>query len=54
VRGPYDGIDFLPIAKGEGPLASASPVMTTARLLIGLVPITGGKIIYDGQELNAP
>jgi peptide/nickel transport system ATP-binding protein len=50
-----DGVSFS-IAKGEtlGVVGeSGCGKSTTARLLIGLVPATGGKIIYDGQELGA-
>lgn len=50
-----DGVSFS-IAKGEtlGVVGeSGCGKSTTARLLIGLIPPTGGSILYDGQELGA-
>ena len=50
-----DGVSFS-IAKGEtlGVVGeSGCGKSTTARLLIGLTPPTGGAILYDGQELGA-
>ncbi|WP_028029214.1 ABC transporter ATP-binding protein [Gemmobacter nectariphilus] len=50
-----DGVSFT-IAKGEtlGVVGeSGCGKSTTARLMIGLIEATGGKIIYDGQELGA-
>ncbi|XDA98731.1 oligopeptide/dipeptide ABC transporter ATP-binding protein [Sulfitobacter sp. LCG007] len=50
-----DGIDFT-IRKGEtlGVVGeSGCGKSTTARLLVGLVPLSGGRILYDGQELGA-
>ncbi|MFD1344733.1 ABC transporter ATP-binding protein [Litorisediminicola beolgyonensis] len=49
-----DGVTFT-IRKGEtlGVVGeSGCGKSTTARLLIGLTPATGGKILYDGQELG--
>jgi peptide/nickel transport system ATP-binding protein len=50
-----DGVSFS-VAKGQtlGVVGeSGCGKSTTARLLIGLIPPTGGSIIFDGQELGA-